>query len=151
MWLGTIGAAPLPCVAGNDKAIAWHVKRIEINVEHLSLDSVELRIYQYPARLLSVPVLAYPMVFELAWREVCAEATARTRRHSLRPQDGTEQHGKMTADANHTTAGLARDLQWLPVKRMHSLQHFRNRTYMRFTLSLVGKCHAISEGEVAMK
>ena len=148
---GAAGPAHLPRVAGNDEAIARDVERIEIGMEDLSLHRVELRVHQYPARLAGVPVLAYPMVFELARGEVRAKAASRTGRNTLLAKDCAQHQRKMTADAGHPIARLARDVQRTTVERTNPREHILDRTYMRVIFALVGKRHAIGEGRhVAM-
>src|ERR1700730_11872947 len=51
----------------------------------------------------------------------------------------------MTADADHPSARCAWDAQWASVERTNPCEHLADRTYMRVTLSLVGKRYIIGD------
>ena len=91
------------------------------------------------------------MVFELARREIRAEAASRTRRNTLCAQNATQQQREMAAHAAEFISGLARNRQRLRVVRANSRHHFPNRTQMRVVAMLFGKRETVQEGRyVAM-
>src|ERR1700693_5938440 len=126
--VGETGAAHLPRVAGDDELVARGVERIEIDVQCFALDRVALSVHQYPALLAGIPILAHPMVFELAGREICAEAASRSRRNSLSAKDGTEHQREMTTDTGQAMTDIARIREWPRIERVNSRQHLRDRT-----------------------
>ena len=85
------------------------------------------------------------MVFELARREVRAKAASRTGRDALPAKDCAQHQRKMTADAGHPIARLARDAQRTSVERANPREHLSDRPYVRVIFALVGKRHAIGE------
>src|SRR6516164_8144509 len=60
-----------------------------------------------PTRLSNVPVLAHPVIFELAGIEICAEPASRPRWHFPLAQDGTQHGAEMAAHTRHPVARIA--------------------------------------------
>jgi hypothetical protein len=80
--------------------VARHVEHIEIGLQRRPLNVVDLRVDEDPALLGGVPVLADPVVHEVAGVEVAAEAAAGAGRDPLGAQKGDQEHREVTAGAD---------------------------------------------------
>src|ERR1019366_6509415 len=129
--IGASGAAHVPSVARNDEPVAR-------------------RVDQDPLRLRRVPVLAHPMVNELAWHEVRAEAASCSRWRPLLLQKSREHQAEVAAGRDDSTLGRARHAKSSPVERNNPRQHRGGGSKMRLLDALVGQLHVVQPLPVAM-
>jgi hypothetical protein len=106
-------------------------------------DFIELRVEQRPAALVRLPVFADPVILELPWVEVGAEAASASGRHAVMAEDRDGEQHEVAADADQPPFGRTGDVERLSVERQQRFDHPRHRPDVALGAARLGKRAAV--------
>ncbi|WP_168289741.1 hypothetical protein [Rhizobium leguminosarum] len=131
-------AASAPGLGRGQELGARDVMDVETNFEIADKNFVELTVQQGPAPITRFLVFTDPMIFELAWVKVGAEASAASGGNSVLAKDCDGKQHVMAADANQTLLGRPGEGERTVVKCQQRIKHLLHRADMAFAAARFG-------------
>ena len=136
-------AASAPGIGRSEELLARHIEDVVADREIADEDLVELRVEQRPAALVRLPVFADPVILELSWVEVSAEAAPAPGGHAMVAKDGDGEQHEMPANADEPPLRRTGNIERLPVQRHDCVDHLLHWPDVALGTPCLGKRTAV--------